>query len=1340
MGPILNYFEIIPKNDTTVEIIDTLQGLDDWIFSLTGFSLSQESKYFEDIPRFLYATDNHASARGNILSHLQTFELEQEYPIPQNRIEYFNAHSGVAGENVLIFIRDIYLFPEREMVHEEIDIHYINEIRRQRALNWIYKELNSDDFWDPKYGSFRLLNKHFIQVSGNTNISSLYIAIKEILNGNSVRLNNQPAKDEIRFKVFDYENIDRIAYSSASGNEPKSKFIAWQKKMENSGGYISKWYIQNKKLWVLEEQITPEFNNLSLIKHSHSLNTLQERKNLMENVYNKNINSINSNILFFQEAYFFVSLKIAQYLHSRGYFQDALDWYRFVFDYYQEYSSSSQYDKRKIYHGLEAESSFSINFQRSKDWLSNPFNPHAIAGTRKNSYTRSTIISIVKCLLDFADQEFTIDTAENISKAKVLYEEAKRLLDEIKDYSIYDCEQQANNLVFQIKSTLGDINSLPFIYASLKKIVDPRISYLKRTKIREELQNQNSIQDKERVIKKIVKERLVSEVTNETVKITEKAQNYENLFLGIVSKESILNKAFKRLKSIPTIEGKGFFDSDSLVFAVDPGNIEGERVSQQGTNSLVTGRGFLLLPRLYDFCIPLNPELVALQLRSEINLEKINNCLNIAGLQRKLAPFSAPTDSETGLPFLQDGQLSLTNRSTYHLPVPYRFSVLIERAKQLVELSRNFENSLLSAIEKFEEESYKVFTARQDLESAYASMKLQDLRISEANINIAITKIQKLQSQIQVDTYDNWINQGLLQTEHRILQAINELASHEKEAINIASKSGIVNAITSGAGLFNVNKGKHPAADVGLSQSLGIMSLMSNLAFSRASNDELKKAIDRKASVDTLRLYASLERQQQRWELQKILAERNEEINSHQIEIAQKRVEILEKEAEIYRLQYEKGRDTINFFNNEFGNSELYQFIIQTLEGVYTYFLSLATSIARLAESQLLFERQVYPTNIIRSNYWDSIDNNQFAIFSTEDSNLQKGITGSSRLLNDIYKLDQYAFDKDKRKLKLIKTFNLERLFPLEFHNFVQTGEFVFSTPMDLFDFDYPGHYLRLISQVNVAMGVNSPERIRGQLYTTGVSWVVIKDSNGLFKTVPIPQRTDNMAISPEVSNEFASIQYQPEADQMLRPFEGMGVHTTWVLSLPKESNPTLNYSTISNLSINIFYTALHDYSYEALIRKELDPYASGNTELSTSTSGDLYSEFMTYLQREDWEGEFMSFDTLVFPENLINLRISRVAISFERKNGTSAEVQISNLRFIDRASGNVIEGGSTQTVNGIVSTLRSNGISWQPFIGNSPIGTWELGLDPRVSDGRFFKSLFEEGEITSFIFVLTYE
>src|SRR5205807_2646848 len=92
------------------------------------------------------------------------------------------------------------------------------------------------------------------------------------------------------------------------------------------------------------------------------------------------------------------------------------------------------------------------------------------------------------------------------------------------------------------------------------------------------------------------------------------------------------------------------------------------------------------VPSPPSFCVPDNPIPRALRLHAELNLHKIRTCRNIAGQERQLEPYAAPTDATSGLPAIgSGGQLLLPGTATLH-PTSYRYSTLIDRAKQLVGL------------------------------------------------------------------------------------------------------------------------------------------------------------------------------------------------------------------------------------------------------------------------------------------------------------------------------------------------------------------------------------------------------------------------------------------------------------------------------------------------------------------------------------------------------------------------------------------------------------------------------------------------------------------------------
>ena len=163
-------------------------------------------------------------------------------------------------------------------------------------------------------------------------------------------------------------------------------------------------------------------------------------------------------------------------------------------------------------------------------------------------------------------------------------------------------------------------------------------------------------------------------------------------------------------------------------------------------------------------------------------------------------------------------------------------------------------------------------------------------------------------------------------------------------------------------------------------------------------------------------------------------------------------------------IEQRHARDTINFRTTKvFGTDELYDRMSSVLQDVYRFFLQQATAVARRAEAELALERQEVLPAVVQTDYRQSTNNASGAGSAASSSIDRRGLTGSARLLQDIYQLEQYALHTKKRKLQLSKIISLERLAPIKFQQFRESGVITFATPMEMFDHDFPGHYLRLI-------------------------------------------------------------------------------------------------------------------------------------------------------------------------------------------------------------------------------------------------------------------------------------
>jgi Tc toxin complex TcA C-terminal TcB-binding domain len=178
----------------------------------------------------------------------------------------------------------------------------------------------------------------------------------------------------------------------------------------------------------------------------------------------------------------------------------------------------------------------------------------------------------------------------------------------------------------------------------------------------------------------------------------------------------------------------------------------------------------------------------------------------------------------------------------------------------------------------------------------------------------------------------------------------------------------------------------------------------------------------------------------------------------------------------------------VNFLATKFTSYDLYDLLSGSSRTPTASSCKQATATARSAAGQLAFERQA-PAPPISADYCDSRPALTAPGPDAQAVDL-RGLTGSARLLQDIYQLDQYAFQTNLQKQQLTKVLSLGDLDPFAFERFRETGVLRFSTPIEAFDRDFPGHYLRLIRQVRCSVIALVPPAagIRATLSTTGLS------------------------------------------------------------------------------------------------------------------------------------------------------------------------------------------------------------------------------------------------------------
>ncbi len=730
----------------------------------------------------------------------------------------------------------------------------------------------------------------------------------------------------------------------------------------------------------------------------------------------------------------------------------------------------------------------------------------------------------------------------------------------------------------------------------------------------------------------------------------------------------------------------------------------------------------------------LNPVIRALRQRAQLSLDKLRNGRNIAGMERPPEREPAGTTTQGDLadmPVIGTGGQLVVRSSTPFRPTPYRYAALIERAKQLVTIAQQMEAAFQASLEKRDTEAYNLFRARQDLALSQVTIQLQDLRVTEAASGVTLASLQQDRAEIQSDTFQEWIDAGLNQWEETMIRSYEEAGAAQSSIAFYEAGIQMAQAWTTAA---TAGPTGAPAAAAG-AFAVAAAAAQRSAASSRAIRAQTKSQL---ASVQ-----ASQERRQQEWRLQKQLAEQDIQIAGQQIIQAVQRKGIAEQERRIASTQAEHAVATVDFLANKKMNVEMYEWMTGVLTRVYSYFLQQATAMAHLAQNQLAFERQGPPPTFVQADYWQAPVEQGSSSGANGNAPDRQGLTGSARLLQDIYQLDQYAFETNKRKLQLSQAFSLARLFPLEFQRFRESGVLPFATPLDLFDRGFPGHYLRLIKRVRMSVIALVPptQGIRATLTASGISRVVVGPD--VFRTIEV-RRTPDLIAFTSPNNATGMFELEPAGD-MLLPFEGMGVDTTWRLEMPRAANP-FDYRTIADVIMTVDYTALHSFDYRQQVIQRLDTRMTGERSFSVRDEfADAWYQLHNPEQVDEPDQMVVRFETsrADFPPNIENLAIDHVLLYFARVDSTEdgealPEVQVEHLHF--RQANREFKGGNATSIDGLISTRRANGTSWVEIVGMSPVGEWELALPNTDEIKNLFKNeKIEDIKIEDMLFVITY-
>lgn len=904
--------------------------------------------------------------------------------------------------------------------------------------------------------------------------------------------------------------------------------------------------------------------------------------------------------IYLEEFYFHLPIVVGEHYNGKELYSESDKWLRRIYDPFRST------EKRRIFPDLVSGSEGFGAARIIGIWVSNPFDPFAIASIVRESYLLNVLFAITGNLLDWGDRLFVQDTSESISRARELYELAERILG-IHDWPRDDCELDWHRF-----------RGSPEVFTSVHSASVPRFS--ERTEAilaRQACEAVNLAGIKRLRATSSITEPFGSLVTHEATVVTDD-EAAEAEVLSILSEE--------------TVQGLG-----SVTI--------GEEIPDQ---------------ELKSFCLPINPMLNQLRWRIQSNLEKIRTNRNFAGIQRQLQPYATPINPNTLVKAAASGGIDFEESIPSTPPPIHRYSFLLDRARYLASVAQQLESSMQASIEKEEENNYSLMRAKQDVRLEQANVKLQSLRLKEADDSLELAEKQKERSRFSSDHFESLL--------------MHDISALEDLALSMMVLSIPLPSV--------VTVGSPTASGVSYSPS-GIMQTLANIFGTQAS----------------------YERRRQEWEYQKGLADHDVAIADIGIKVSRDRIDIVNQEKDIAQTRLEFANDVVDFLGNKFANSDLYRWMGKNLHKLYKEQLNMAIATAKAAQRALEFESQT-SFDFVGYNYWD---------------NEKKGLLAAEQLQKDLDKMEQYRLSTLTRNKEIEKTISLASIAPAEFQQFRQTGIFEFNTLNQWFDRDFPGHYRRLIRDVSVTTLALVPptEGIHATLANRGVSQIMAGPP--FEKPSVIYRLPESIALSGP-NKATGLFELRPD-DPMLFPFEGSGVETSWRLEMPKGAN-RFDYNTILDIYLTVKYTALEDRSYREKILAEMRQDEEGYVNTQSVRYFSLKRDFpdQWYLlhhpkqaldQRQQPYGMEIPLKSSDFVPNEERRTIKKVTVAVQ-KSEFEKPPSMSLADYQKEVVPLVIEfkpDGAGASVKRNFE-IRETHVPLEDFNGMKPYGTWTMNLN----------------------------
>jgi Tc toxin complex TcA C-terminal TcB-binding domain/Neuraminidase-like domain/Salmonella virulence plasmid 28.1kDa A protein len=576
------------------------------------------------------------------------------------------------------------------------------------------------------------------------------------------------------------------------------------------------------------------------------------------------------------------------------------------------------------------------------------------------------------------------------------------------------------------------------------------------------------------------------------------------------------------------------------------------------------GESIPALQTLY-FCVPPNDQLMAYWDTVAGRLSNIRHCLTLGGQFAPLALFAPKIDPGLLVRAAAAGLDIGSILADMNSPLPnYRFNVMVQKTIEFCNEVKSLGAALLQAMEKKDAEDMALLRSSNGIAVLKAMLLVKQQQVDEATHNLEALQQQQALVQTKIDYYNGLINSGLNSWETTSLALSQTAIAGDTAAVQIEYLGNVLGLIPD----FDVGAegfGGSPAATVkfGGTQLGG-----ATRAIAAAIRGTAGVAHSQAGVAST---QATFTRRSQEWQFQLSLANAELQQVSKQILAATVRQSIANQDVTNQQLQIDNAQAEDDFIHSKFTNSDLYAYMIGQISTTYFQSYQLAYALAKQTEQTFRYELGLATSSYINFGYWNS---------------LKKGLLAGEQLTYDVRNMEKAYHDQNVREYELTKQICLSQLDASALEALITNRECWINLPEELFDMDYPGHYMRRVK----AMSLTIP-CVAGPYTTVACTLTMIKNSvranntsGGLYPRkvvsgIPADDSRFRDAVGSIQSIATSTAQNDDGLfelnfrDERYLPFEGSGAISQWHLQLTP-GVATFDLNTISDVILHLRYTA----------------------------------------------------------------------------------------------------------------------------------------------------------------------